>query len=308
MSRLLQVIIALAGLAVSIMLGVESQRAQQAESRQASLGFYTDLVHEAETKCNPALATIAEGVLRHLQDTTPDAERAAFDPYVDYQIELLGTIQSGNCSGVTILAEAPITTGEQGGSQGATTTTPAQQPTAAPTAPVVQTEHGMANIELRQIENNVSMAEELRQSRAERVQTAEEQRYYAVLASYGVGDDITYDANDGIVADYQDLLRRTQGAGVRLKVFRTSASNHFALALEPDGATRDGARDLVGVARANGWSPDAFVQAGTTWIECGEPARIARGGYDCLNQVQRSRVQSAPLRRAPIRVPLISGN
>jgi hypothetical protein len=312
MSRLLQVIIALAGLAVSIMLGAESQRAQRAESRQASLGFYTDLVREAETKCQPALATIAEGVLRHLQDTTPEDERRAFDPYVDYQIELLGTIQSGTCGGTTILTQAPALGGEDDVATRGAGPAPAPLDMPAAAAPVIQREHAMANIEMRQIENSTSLAEELRQTtRTARDQLEQSQRYYAVLASYGVDDALTYDARDGVVADYQSLLQHTQAAGVRLKVFRTSASNHFAIVLEPENGARDGARDLVAVARANGWSTDAFVQAGASWIECAEPTSIARGGYDCLNEAQRSRVTSAPLRRAPIRtirVPLPLGN
>lgn len=299
MSRLLQVIIALAGLAVSIMLGVASDRAQRAESRQAMLGFYTNLANDAAASCNPAYAAMAENMLTSLAESTPDEEKAAFAAYIDYQIERLGTIQSGSCGlGPPILAQAP---GGAGGGlaqdQIATEQSPA--PASGP-----QMAHVEANIELRQAEIVQSRAAEFVQNRAQRAEAEEAQRYFAVLASYNLDDPVTYSADDGVVADYQSLLQRTQGVdGFSLKVLRTSASNHFAIVLEPNGATREGARDLVAAARANGWSADAFVQAGTSWVECAEPTRIARGGYDCLTEAQRSAQPQIQVRRPPLRLP-----
>lgn len=298
MSRLLQVIIALAGLAVSIMLGVASDRAQRAESRQAMLGFYTNLANDAAASCNPAYAAMAENMLTSLAESTPDEEKAAFAAYIDYQIERLGTIQSGSCGpGSTVLAQAP---GDAGG--GLAQAPVDQAP--APSASAPQMEHATANIELRQAEIIQSRAGEFMQNRAQRAEAEEAQRYFAVLASYNVDDPETYNSGDGVVADYQSLLQRTQGVdGFSLKVLRTSASNHFAIVLEPNGATREGARDLVAAARANGWSADAFVQAGTSWVECAEPTRIARGGYDCLTEAQRSAQPQIQVRRPPLRLP-----
>lgn len=297
MSRLLQVIIALAGLAVSIMLGVASDRAQRSQSRQAMLGFYTNLANDAAASCNPAYAAMAENMLTSLAESTPAEERAAFADYIDYQIERLGTIQSGNCgSGSTAVAQAPGS-----GQQGQLEDQLGAQTNVAPPSNAPQMEHAAANNELRQAEIIQSRAGDLAQNRAEILQA---QRYFAVLASYNVDDSETYNPTEGLVADYRSLAQSTQGvAGVTLKVFRTAASNHFAIVLEPEGATREGARDLVAAARTNGWSADAFVQAGTSWVECAEPTRIAQGGYDCLSEAQRSAQPQVQVRRPPLRLP-----
>lgn len=288
MSRLLQVVIALVGLAITGVLGLASERNEALQSRHTLIGLFTQTVSTARTSCDRDLAQMAELTLERLNqlEARPrlmltEEERLdhastqiAIERYQDIMAGVKGTIDAG-CT-----ENAPQSASEQVQQPTDAAPVDAPDPTILSQAPLT------ANVELRRAEQiQLPEAAEVavnqgRISDAARIDpgsiraqiTAGE--YYAVLASYAVGDPVTYDARRGVVADYRRIRAAAQADGINVQVFQTQ-SEHFAIVLTPENRSRDAARRLVSVARTRGWSRDAFVQGARGWTACPEPERIS---------------------------------
>jgi|CXWL01.1.fsa_nt_gi hypothetical protein len=306
MSRLLQVIIALVGLAITGVLGLASERSEAMQARHTLIGLFTETIATARTTCDADLAEMAQFALEQLQglEASPrflvtaedradrDNTQALLSKYQDIMAGVKGTIDSGACNGTAIASIEPAPT-STGGGGGAAADQLAQGPPILSQAPL-QTNRDFRRAERIQLPDAVVAAvverERIQQQRAPSPSPADgsaapaepaapapaDGGYYAVLASYGVGDDMTYNAESGVVADYRRLRAAAREAGVAVRVFQARGSNHFAIVAAPDGLTREAARELVAMSRTRGWSRDAFVQAERDWIACVEPERITR--------------------------------
>jgi hypothetical protein len=115
------------------------------------------------------------------------------------------------------------------------------------------------------VSQNVKLRQEEGETAPDAAAQAGSQRWYAVVASYRPGEE-------HVVAEHvQEVLRQSRGMqpAVRVEVYRTRLSGLYAIVLTGEGATRESARDLVGLARRNGWARDAFVQNDRNWVSCG---------------------------------------
>lgn len=290
MSRLLQVIIALVGLAITGVLGLSSERSESLQARHTLIGLFTETVATARTTCDGDLAEMAQFALSQLEALeakprlflTPedradrDSTQALLAEYQDIMARVKGTIDSGSCR-ATVTPTAPtdnIATADPA---------PTAPPVAAPAAPAPAT--AAANVELRRAERLRLPSDILLRPGAptrdagrseEAAAPAQADGYYAVLASYPIDQDYTYDSTRGVVAHFRRLQAVARQSGETVQVFQTHSSNHFAIVLVPEGRTRDNARSLVAMARARGWSREAFVQAASDWTACAQPEQISR--------------------------------
>ncbi|MEQ1617943.1 MAG: hypothetical protein ABL883_06320 [Terricaulis sp.] len=307
MSRLLQVVIALVGLAITGVLGLASERSEGLQARHTLIGLFTETVATARTTCDADLAEMAQFALEQLQrlesssrllltaEDRADREntQALLSKYQDIMAGVKGTIDSGACAGTAIASVEPSPVSAASGS-GSGAGPADDQPSAAP--PILSQAPAQSNREFRSAER-IQLPEVIERARQRRAPAGEAQDgvapapsaaaaadggYYAVLASYAVDDPATYDGQRGVVADYRRLSAAAREGGATVQVFRTSQSNHFAIVLVPEGLSRDGARELVAMARTRGWSRDAFVQAANQWVTCAEPERISRSN-SCAN-------------------------
>ena len=99
-------------------------------------------------------------------------------------------------------------------------------------------------------------------------------RWFAVLASYKVGEEEKFVVED--VARFNKMLKEGGSTSLKVGVYRTKLSNHYAIVLTPaDGdADRTSARTLAGRARELGLSPDSFVQEDRDWTACQAVATV----------------------------------
>lgn len=288
MSRLLQVVIALVGLAITGVLGLASERNEALQSRHTLIGLFTETVSTARSSCDRDLAEMAELTLERLNqlESRPrlmltNEERidrastqVAIERYQDIMAGVKGTIDAG------CVEEASTPSQE------------VQSPAPGATAPeeTVSQAPASANLDLRRAERiELPQAAEIVLERARAPATTTEGPapapgraalqpggYYAVLASYGVDDDVTYHPERGLVADYRRISAAAREANIDVRVFRTRVSNHYAIVLVPSDQSREAARELVGTARTRGWSRDAFVQIDRNWVTCAQPQQITR--------------------------------
>lgn len=305
MSRLLQVVIALVGLAITGVLGLASGRSEALQARHTLIGLFTQTVSAARANCDQGLAQMAVGALQQLESL--EADRLVLTPrdrrdkeqsqtllanYQDYMAEVQGTIDSGAClPGGVLTASNEAATGSGPGALSG----PAPN---LPSSSVLGRIARDSNIELRRAEEQMQAqvqaqppapADDAAAPAADgtptrgmedaevraRAQLRPANAYYAVLASYDVSEPSTYDPERGVVAHYRQLRQAVDGANVR--VFKTGATNRFAIVVASDGAgSRIDARRQVANARARGWSPEALVQPAYDWTECAQPERITR--------------------------------
>lgn len=310
MSRLLQVVIALVGLAITGVLGLASGRSEALQARHTLIGLFTETVAAARTNCDQGLAQMAVGALQQLESL--EANRLVLTPrdrsdkeqsqtllanYQDYMAEVQGTIDSGACLPGGVLTASNEAPGGGGGFSAESGPAPN-----LPSSSVLGRIARDSNIELRRAEEQVQVQAQVAQAqppaptddatapaaepspsrgvedaeiRARAQTRAPASAYYAVLASYAVDEPSTYDPERGVVAHYRQLRQTVDGANVRL--FQTGATNRFAIVVASDGAgSRIDARRQVANARARGWSPEALVQPAYDWTECAQPERITR--------------------------------
>jgi hypothetical protein len=247
MNRLLQALIALSGLAITGLLtwqGLENDRAQ---TRLALLALFSEQVGVAMNTCSPTTLVMATDAANELARVEKGGEK-----YKDYLAQVTSEIEE--CSrtrGQTQQAQSGRRDGvDQPSSGGAIP--PEQQEMAVQTSPAVVSQ----NVKLRQEEGETAPGA---------AAPTPNQRWYTVVASYRPGEE-------QIAAEHvQEVLRqsRTMQPPVRVEVYRTRLSGLYAIVLTGEGATRESARDLVGLARRNGWARDAFVQNDRNWVSCG---------------------------------------
>lgn len=309
MSRLLQVVIALIGLAITGVLGLASGRSEALQARHTLIGLFTDTVSAARINCDAGLAQMAVAALQQLENLETDRlvltpgdrknqeeRQALLANYQDYMAEVQGTIDSGACrSSSTSVASAdePATASaapSAGSGAGAVLSAP----------PSVFAEVARNNIELRRYEQQIQQSQVRRADEVAapapadgqpapaatdaeapaQQRLAEPSGYYAVLATYGVDEPTTYDAERGVVAHFRRLRSSVDGANVQM--FQTGATNSFVIVAASNGGSRIDARRQVANARARGWSPSALVQPARDWTACAQPERISRQ-VNCLS-------------------------
>lgn len=290
MSRLLQVIIALVGLAITAVLGLASERSESLQARHTLIGLFTETISTARSSCDADLADMAQFALEQLaglesskrllltaEDRADrDNTQALIAKYQDIMAGVKGTIESGAC-GTASVASAPAYQAEAYAPQSSASGGAAPPP---PAPPVLSQAPATANMDLRRAER-VGLPQVVAEAARARVSVGDNEAaeatsaggYYAVLASYGIDEPITYTSR-GVVADYRRLSQAAGAEGLQVKVFQTHESDHYAIVLVPDGQSRAGARELVAAARARGWSRDAFVQLNRGWVECANPEQI----------------------------------
>ncbi len=278
MSRLLQVVIALVGLAITGLLGVSAERSENLQAKHALLALFSDSLAVARSTCDVDMTFVAQDALNRLERLetsslaiTPrdnEERRQNLESVAGYK-DNLAAVQStitaacaANLAAPAPIAQAPAPQTQSGGR------VLAQAPDVA--ASVAAPAPTIANLELRQAESKQETVQDLPRARG----------YYAVLASYAVDDAKTYDRDLGVSRHYARLLAATRGAEGTLRLYRTRQSNHFAIVLATERPTRDAARNLVTIARANGWASDAFLQVDRDWQQCENPQNV-RSADDC---------------------------
>lgn len=294
MSRFLQVILAMVGLVLTAVLQLASNRNAEVQNAQAQVQLYAQLVSAALERCNLPMLYVAQDTAQELNDLRDRGVIRGNTDFESHLEEVRSTMT--NCA-----ATAPAIDPSAPPQQNAAATTPTQAAPApaaeaAPIAPEFVSRS--QNLELRGIERRVEQQQNQDQQAQPGEQTRRDAtagRYYAVLASYAVGDRATYDTAQGLVTHFNQLTRATQDAGVQLQVYRTTVSNHFAIVIAADSDTA--ARDLVNRARSMGWAPDAFIQPERDWVRCENPSSL-EGLRACAGSAI-NRGTSSVLRRAP---------
>jgi hypothetical protein len=249
MSRLLQVVIAVVGLVLTFVLQQASNRNSEVQNAQGLVQLYTQEVASALQTCNLPMLQVAQ----------------------DHAIELNRLRTIGVLPGNTDFEAHVVLVGDTmtscvaaGGAQAGTpetTTMAAEAPAPAPIDSNLVAQS--RNLELRGVERQMA------QSSAPAAADGASGRSYAVLASYPVSDDATYDAQTGLAAHYNQLASAVASQNMHVEVYRTSISNHFAIVIPADSEAA--ANDIVSRARREGWSPDAFVQMERRWVRCQTP-------------------------------------
>jgi hypothetical protein len=274
MSRLLQVIIAIAGLAITIMLHLAAERSQEAQSRQTYVAQFTQTLAHAIATCNSTMIGLAIEAATEIDaingdqtyfDRVTEVQSTCGNPEVQQQIAETAPAPTATLAPQDLRAEAPPTISRGAAQSRAPRTAESGRRDGSVLAmePPAQLQVATRNLELQR-EEIVPRS----------IRNAASGGYYAVLASYGVRDQSSYDAERGASAHYNTLVDATRAAGINVRVFRTSVSDHFAIVLEPEGLTQENARALMARARREGWSPDAFVQQERGWVACDNPGTI----------------------------------
>ncbi len=266
MSRFLQVLLALAGLAITVVLGYATWRNEQSQTRIAYMALFSETSSAAADRCDQTMLTLAFRAAAELEDST----------YTD----LLTQIE-GDCARITTeQAQAMVAEGATPevaanafpdlAVQAEQAALPAPPPVIEASPRVLQeaTTQAVAAVELR-LENLNLQRQESAPTKGSPTGSGES---FAVLASYAVPDESTYDDALGAAAHFRKLQELTKVVPDELRLYRTQQSNHFAIVLAPQGedtkARRARARDLVAQARREGWAVDAFVQVDRDWIRC----------------------------------------
>jgi hypothetical protein len=253
MNRLLQALIALSGLAITGLLtwqGLENDRAQ---TRLALLALFSEQVGVEMTTCSPTTLVMAADAANELAVREKGGEK-----YKDYLAQVTSEVeQCTTTKGGTQQAQS----GQQQQAE-------AGQPTPGGSGPT-PVRDSMMRAASEVVSQNVILRQE--EAAPDAAAAPANQRWYTVLASYRPGQE------EDAVRQLQDVQRRAQGIQppVRVEVYRTRISGLYAIVLTGEGATRESARDLVGLARRNGWARDAFVQSDRNWVSCGTPDSAA---------------------------------
>jgi hypothetical protein len=272
-------LIALSGLAITGLLtwqGVENDKRQ---TRLALLALFSDQVNFAIQTCDPDPLYVASDALSQMLATGGDAGQMDQNTrYQDYFSQVTARIDK--CRSVEeAVAAGQATPQQEAQAEGEQRSTMATREwrlsprmergtgdttLAAPTiAPLAEKRVTVAqNLDLRLQEGIISS------------RLGAGVRFYAVLASYKVGEEKV--AAEHVV----EYMRMMSGENVRLEVFRTQRSNYYAIVLTPENFDRDKARELTSLARKRGWSPDSFIQGGSDWVQCTDPT-TAEGLAKC---------------------------
>lgn len=293
MSRLLQVILAIVGLVLTVVLQQASNRQAQVQNAQGLVQLYTQEVAAALQTCNLPMLQVAQNTATELNDLRALGILNSKTDFEQHVIEVGETLSS--CAAVDAAQQSvAVATPAPAPTNSGATTSPAAEP--APVAPELIAQS--RNLELRgaELRSNESIADSIANSRGTDAEAAGTN--YAVLASYAVSTAATYDETQGAAAHYRQLQAAAQAAGLEVQVYRTRVSNHFAIVIP--AASEQAARDVVTQARAAGWAPDAFVQAERDWVRCPNPDN-ASGLRACAGNAIRSPTRGPVARTAPPR-------
>jgi hypothetical protein len=264
-----------------------SNRNAEVENAQGLLSLYTQEISAAIQSCNPAMLMVAQETAEELDRLKDRGLIRGETVYAEHVLEVQRTMPACVAAGQAQVPE-PTTADVQGSAP------------AAPVAPELVAQS--RNLELRAVERQVAQSSSGSVNASAPADTG---RSFAVLSSYAVSDESTYSAESGAVAHYNQLASAAAAEGLQVQVYRTAASNHFALVLPADSF--DAARDLVTRARTNGWAPDAFAMSSRPsdqysavgWTRCPEPISAeslrACAGSE-INRPTQGRVARVPSR------------
>jgi hypothetical protein len=266
MSRFLQVVLALVGLVLTAVLQLASNRNAEVQNAQGLVQLYTQTVSAALERCNLSLLYPAQDTAQELNALR---DRGILRGATDFNAHL-EEIRSSMTSCAAVAPPMVATMAPEQSAQAGPAAPVQQMAEAAPIAPEFVSRS--QNLALRGIERRIEQ-QQMRDSPAAATDAAQAP-HYAILASYSVSDRSTYDDAAGAAAHFNRLAAATSDAGVQLRVYRTDASNHFAIVLVAENGAEGAARELVAQARRLGWSPDAFVQAENNWTLCPNPRTV----------------------------------
>jgi hypothetical protein len=275
MNRFLQALIAVSGLLITGLLGfqtLDSNRRTEANERlqakYAFLSLFSQQIGTAMSECDSTPLAIIETALEQLSKELPN-ETEFRQAYQDrnrdvgqYVTDCLANGGKAGGAAIPVVSSEPGAAVPPGAPSAPFNTMPGAGDSAQPTAPAPTV---VGNLELRAKENAVQQVAPPAASGA----PAKAGAWYAVLASYKVGSEDKYVPDD--VAKFRKAIASAGDPSLKLEVYRTSVSNHFAIVLTPSTGTQDDARRLVSLARKRGWSPDAFAQVENRWTVCADP-------------------------------------
>lgn len=273
MNRFLQALIAISGLAISGLLGFQSLESDRRQEEATLVSLISAQLNTLAVSCNSTSIDLAAFAISEL----PDGKSVKFQELLDRAVDECGPRMEAAADQAEAGGPAPTTA--------PSTTVVPNMPPIAQTAPAI-TDQAIApapsrapqvlaqsrvqaqviapEIAQTSVRNLELKSREL--SRKIAIAPDAERKWYAVLASYKVGTEEKYVAED--VAKFTARLKQAGVTDLKPEVYRTSVSDLYVVVLSsPDGG-RDEARTLVARAREMGLSADAFVQEDRNWTLC----------------------------------------
>ncbi|MFT3723691.1 MAG: hypothetical protein QM773_08910 [Hyphomonadaceae bacterium] len=265
MNRFFQAIIALSGLAITMLLGLQSIDAQnrateneRLQARYAFMELFSEQTALALQGCKAAPLVF----LRIAHSNLPGkvAEDRNFKDEIEAQLKTVED-EVDICSQSEALpppVQQPGPPPQPG--PGAPTPPPVQQ-----AAPEVATTSNNTYLRAKETITKGPASSDDKSAPGPAVAT----RWYAVLASYQPGAEDKYALHD--YANFEKAIAAYGDVPGKLEVYRTSISNHYAIVLTPTGGDKGGALKLAALARNQKWAADAFVQDDRNWTKCPNP-------------------------------------
>ncbi len=280
MNRFLQALIAVSGLLITGLLGfqtldsnVRTEANERLQAKYAFLSLFSQQIGTAMSECDSTPLAIIETALEQLSKELPN-ETEFRQAYQDrnrdvgqYVTDCLANGGKAGGAAIPVASREPDAAVPPGTPSAPVTTTPGADDSVQPSAPAPTV---VGNLDLRAKENAVQQGGPPPTASGG---AAKAGAWYAVLASYKVGSEDKYVPDD--IAKFRQAIASAGDPSLKLEVYRTSVSNHFAIVLTPPTGTEDDARRLVSLARKRGWSPDAFAQAENRWMVCADPSTLA---------------------------------
>lgn len=258
MERLLQIVIAMSGLVISGMLGWLGLQAEETRSQQelqqtyaSQTALFAQVMEMAIERCDATLLPLGNDVKNELVGLVDDIN--TIRTRLAGGAELVETDWQGHYDTMTgIVTECGVEAAEAPEQAEGESEAVADVRDDAVGSPIRPSPRAPA------AETPAAPSKSYKGGRT----------WHAVLASYRVGGEESY-----AVERFEKLKRQIakSGASADLKLYRTSISNHYAVALTPRDGSAEAARALVARARTEGWSTDAFAQSENTWISCSDP-------------------------------------
>jgi len=279
MNRFLQALIAISGVVISGLLGYQSLESGRRQQEATMIAIISDQISNLAQSCQRSETSVglAAMAIEGLQPST----QATYKELLAQAIDGCAAQTEDVAAAPAPAAPAPAPAQQQQQQQAQVALPRAlERNTWANNAPVAgaapppppqaqmqieqRAEIVQRNLELKSQEIGSKMAPSKEISR----------RWFAVLASYKVGEEEKFVVED--VARFTKMLKESGATTLKLGVYRTKLSNHYAIVLTPaDGdADRTSARALAGRARELGLSPDSFVQEDRDWVPCTAVATI----------------------------------
>jgi hypothetical protein len=263
MNRFFQAIIALSGLAITMLLGLQSIDAQnrateneRLQARYAFMELFSEQTALALQGCKGAPLVFLRVAHSNLPAKIP--EDRDFKDQIEAQLKTVED-EVDICGQSEVLP--PVQQAPQPQPGGPATPPPAVQQS----APEVATTSN--NTSLRAEETAIKGG--AGSTNAPAPGPAPAARWYAVLASYKPGAEDKYALQDYV--NFEKAIAAYGSIPGRLEVYRTSISNHYAIVLTPPGGDKGGALKLAALARNQKWAADAFVQDDRNWTPCPNP-------------------------------------